>query len=195
MNTCPSCKGPLAKNAKFCPRCGHVPKSPFWGPLGCGFLSAAGVIVIAIPLILINSSQTAQAPARTSTKMPQAHPVAAKPVAALPDFKLVKTGKQEGNLMELYSFDGEISVSALVDFCQKKKASQNSAGLYFAVVFDKEANAEFPKDPFTAAYGTEEKKLRHIRAIYSLNNRNGSSEVQFHKSNIWEHRASWIKID
>jgi len=90
--------------------------------------------------------------------------------------------------------DGLGTESDLLEFCQSCRLQSNADMFYYAVIFDDSSNAGFPSDPFTAEFGLEESKLRHIRAIYVYNRVNGFSELRYYDTNAWEGRATRIRI-
>jgi hypothetical protein len=106
--------------------------------------------------------------------------------------KTERTGHR--NVMELYAFAGDIDRAELEAFCKERKSKSPAEVFYYVVIFDKAANAKFPKTPFTAEYGDEEDSLKHIRAIYCYNKVNGFSELRYHPQNIWEHTTTRVKI-
>ncbi len=90
------------------------------------------------------------------------------------------------NRMDLYAFSGEIDLMNLKEFLKEKKQGFNNGTFYYVVIFDNQANAIFPQDSFTAAYGLEEEPQKHIRAFYTYNKLNGYSKLDYYEENKWE---------
>lgn len=105
---------------------------------------------------------------------------------ANPPYRFLKAKREDKHLMELYVRSGELDVDKLRALCREKKGSNGAEVFYFLVVFDSEDNARFPSTPFTAEYGLEEQALRHIKAIYVHNKKNGFSELRYHNNGIWD---------
>jgi len=105
-------------------------------------------------------------------------------------YKFVDTKTEtsgQNNVMDLYSYSGELNVDELSDFCKVRKDRSTTKGFHFVVIFDDAANARFPSSPFTSKYGLEDDTQKHIRAIYVYNRSNGLSELSFHEKNIFEY--------
>lgn len=99
------------------------------------------------------------------------------------------------NTMELYALDGlPFDLETLRQFCKAKKTTATAAGFTFLVVFDQSANAAFPASPFTAMYGLEEDKMKHIIAVYTYNRMNGFSELTSYTPNMWEGKPITEKL-
>ena len=101
-------------------------------------------------------------------------------------FKLVKVKTERNNKMELYVPKGKINNDALKELCQKKKSEFSDGIFLYIVIFDNEKNAIFPKTPFTAEYGMEEKALRHIKAFFTYNSDNNFTELKTYEKNRWQ---------
>lgn len=111
------------------------------------------------------------------------------------EFITTKT-EQKGentNVMELYCPITNFDLGALKLLCEKQKNNFNGFFL-FIVVFDNKENAAFPTDPFTANYGMEDKKMKHIKAYYTFNSVNSYSKLAVYENNMYESVAQEIDI-
>lgn len=128
----------------------------------------------------------------------QSESVAAAPEKQFP-YKFLKTKTEffadRTNIMDLYSFAGDLDPDTLKEFCLNQKKKNTAKDFYFLVIFDNPGNAKFPDNPFTAEYGSDEESLKSIRAIYGCNRSNDFSELKYHKDNIWENapKREYIK--
>lgn len=114
----------------------------------------------------------------------------------LVDSKTESTG-ESSNVMDLYvptEPNNEIDLTALNDLCRERKEQFSSGNFYILVVFDNKDNAAFPSTPLTAAYGADEKSLRHIKAMYTYNRLNGYSTLDTFDNSAWDSVAKSIKI-
>jgi hypothetical protein len=135
----------------------------------------------------------AQRRAELARKAEEARKEAAKKVP----YRFVRSKTEptgQRNVMDLYAFAGDFYPDELRAFCRERLRNSTAPAFYYAVIFDDLANARFPSTPFTAEFGVEEDALRHIRAIYAYNRRNGFSEVRYHPKNLWEHAPTYEKI-
>ncbi len=96
--------------------------------------------------------------------------------------------------MELYALTGKFDVEAFRQFCKAKKSKANSKALTYIVLFDEARNASFPNSPFTALYGIEEEKIKHIVAVFEYNRMNVFSELSVYEPNMWEGKAKKEKL-
>ena len=96
--------------------------------------------------------------------------------------------------MDLYVYAENLNLDKLKALCKENKQKANSGKFYFLVVFDSQENAAFPVDPFTAAYGLEDAKLKHIKAIYTYNRLNDYSKLDYYDTNAWESVAKSVDI-
>jgi hypothetical protein len=97
------------------------------------------------------------------------------------------------NEMQLYAGKKKYSKNELVKFCEVKKSDLNKGAVYYLVFFDDKQNAKFPNNPISALYN-EEKSSKHIKAIYTLNNINGYSKLDYYPKNSWESTPETVKI-
>ena len=93
------------------------------------------------------------------------------------------------NKMDLYTYPGEPNLDKLRALCKEKKeefGKSYTGVFYYLVVFDTQENAVFPTNPFTANYGMDMEPMRHIKAIYEYNRRNGYSKLSSYNTNMAE---------
>ncbi len=111
-------------------------------------------------------------------------------------YKFVRS-KAEGdnkNVMRLFFYSGKFNQARLVEFCREQKRLSKAEAFLYVVIFDDAKNAGFPKYPFTAGFGDDEQRMRHVRAIYEHNRLNGFSELIIYDTNMWEGRPTTIKL-
>ena len=96
--------------------------------------------------------------------------------------------------MELYAVDGSFDPKEFRALCVEKKKNAKAKAFNYVVVFDQSINAKFPNSPFTAGFGIEEDKIRHIIAIFEYNKLNGFCEMRVYEPNMWEGKAVTEKL-
>lgn len=115
----------------------------------------------------------------------------------------LRTSYQEAgkntNYMTLYYVSSTESPDSILQLditqiAESTKANANRGVFHYAVIFDDSTYAKFPETPFTAEFGMEEDKLKHIKAIYTYNKINDYSELRIYKTNAWESNAERLKI-
>lgn len=118
--------------------------------------------------------------------------------ASTDKFEFIDTKTEQvgdnANTMELYSPIGQLDLDALKSLCADRKNNFTSGTFFFVVIFDSKVNSAFPSDPFTAEYGMEENKMKHIKALYTFNSKNGYSKLATYKDNMYESAAVVIPI-
>jgi hypothetical protein len=99
----------------------------------------------------------------------------------------------EYNEMTLFTVDSVISLEDLSKYCSEHK-SEYSNGYFQILVFFKNKNAvRFPDNPITAEF-MEEKDLKNIKAIYTINNMNGYSKLDYYDNNAYESKVKSVDI-
>ena len=99
------------------------------------------------------------------------------------------------NIMYLYAYSGELNVDTLKMFIMDHMTDKMSDHDWsHMVIFDSKENAQFPTSPFTAMYGNEEEKEKHVRAYYTFNKNNGFSELTVYELNKTESVAQSYKV-
>ena len=98
------------------------------------------------------------------------------------------------NEMQLYTCGEKPNLENLQQFCSEKKTEFTDGIFHFVVFFDKKENAKFPNNPVTALF-MEDAELKHIKAIYTLNNQNGYSKLDFYEKNNFESPAKSFDIN
>lgn len=104
------------------------------------------------------------------------------------------TNDNNYNEMLLYTCGEKPDLENLKLFCTEKKAEFNDGIFHFIVFFDKKENAKFPNNPVTALF-MEDSELKHIKAVYTLNNLNGYSKLDFYEKNNFESPAKSFDIN
>ncbi|KAA0127045.1 hypothetical protein FY557_14770 [Chryseobacterium sp. SN22] len=98
------------------------------------------------------------------------------------------------NQMILFEVKEDISIEELKDYCKFVKSDYTDGHFQILVFFNNSSAARFPDNPLTALYN-EENDLKNIKAIYTLNNVNGYSKLDFYEKNNWESLAQTSDID
>jgi len=98
------------------------------------------------------------------------------------------------NTMELYAITDKFNLEAFRQFCKLNKSKASAEAFTYIVLFDDARNAAFPNSPFTAVYGLEEDKIKHIVAIFIYNRINGFCEMSVYDPNMWEGTAKTEKL-
>jgi hypothetical protein len=98
------------------------------------------------------------------------------------------------NVMELYALSGKFDRLKFRELCKQKKSGATAEAFTYIVLFDKAANAAFPNSPFTAMFGLEEEKIKHIIAVFEYNKKNGFCEMTTYNPNMWEGKAKREKL-
>lgn len=98
------------------------------------------------------------------------------------------------NTMELYNIVDKYDLTELQKLCLYKKESFKGGTFFFIVIFDKKENAAFPSTPFTAAFGTDDEIMKHIKALYTYNKVNGYSVLATYDKNMLQSLIKEIKI-
>lgn len=109
------------------------------------------------------------------------------------DSKIEKKGINV-NTMELHHILDRYDLDELQKLCLHKKENFKSGTFYFLVIFDKKENATFPSTPFTAAFGTDDEIMKHIKALYTYNSVNGYSVLATYDKNMLQSVVKEIKI-
>ena len=114
-------------------------------------------------------------------------------------YKFIETKREERNdnsynEMLLFTCGEKPDLENLKLFCAEKKSEFTDGTFHFIVFFDKQENAKFPNNPVTALF-MEDEDLKHIKAVYTLNNENGYSKLDFYEKNNYESSAISIDIN
>lgn len=104
---------------------------------------------------------------------------------ANPPYRYLRSKREDKHQMDLYVRSGELDVDKLRALCREKKGNNSAEVFYLLVVFDAEDTARFPNNPLTAEF-SDERDLRHIKAIYVHNKKNGFSELRYHNGGLWD---------
>ncbi|MCT2409437.1 hypothetical protein NZD88_17950 [Chryseobacterium antibioticum] len=98
------------------------------------------------------------------------------------------------NQMTLFEVDEDISFTQLKDYCSNVKSDYTDGYFQILVFFKKANNARFPTNPLTGLY-TEDEDMKNIKAVYTINNMNGYSKLDYYDNNSFESLAQTIDID
>ena len=113
-------------------------------------------------------------------------------------YRSVDTKKEQNsgdyNEMSLYACGDNPNVDTLKSFCSDKKSAISGGIFYIVVFFDKEENAVFPNNPFTAGF-VDEGPSKHIKAVYTYNRLNGYSKLDYYDKNPWESASKSYEIN
>ncbi|MDR4952489.1 hypothetical protein REB14_09920 [Chryseobacterium sp. ES2] len=98
------------------------------------------------------------------------------------------------NQMTLFVVNNNISVEQLKVYCSNVKSNYTDGYFQILVFFKKSNSIAFPNNPLTGLY-MEEKDLKNIKAIYTINNINGYSKLDYYEKNNWESIAQTVEIN
>lgn len=120
------------------------------------------------------------------------------PIPTFQHFRLLESKVEKKgenvNTMELYYILDKYDLEELRRLCFYKKESFRDGSFLFIVIFDKKENAMFPSSPFTAAFGTDDEIMKHIKALYTYNSSNGYSTLATYDKNMLQSVVKEIKI-
>lgn len=101
------------------------------------------------------------------------------------DTKKEDTSNGNFNQMTLFIVTDETTFEEIKAFCSENK-SYYEDGIFQILVFCKDKNiAKFPNNPVTGGF-MEDADLKNIKAIYTINNANGYSKLDFYEKNAFE---------
>ncbi|KFF17175.1 hypothetical protein [Chryseobacterium sp. JM1] len=98
------------------------------------------------------------------------------------------------NQMTLFEVDKDISLNQLKDYCSTAKSDYTNGYFQILVFFKKSNTAKFPNNPVTGLY-MEDEDMKNIKAIYTINNMNGYSKLDYYDNNSFESLAKTIDIN
>ncbi|RRQ45190.1 hypothetical protein [Chryseobacterium sp. SC28] len=98
------------------------------------------------------------------------------------------------NQMILFSVDSTATIGELKRFCSENKSEYSTGYFEILVFFTDKSSAKFPENPVTGGF-MEDSDLKKIKAIYTINNTNGYSKLDFYEKNAFESRPNSIDID
>jgi hypothetical protein len=99
----------------------------------------------------------------------------------------------EYNEMTLFIVDSLITLNELKDFCRDEKSNYSNGYFQILVFFYDKKTARFPDNPITATF-MEEKDLTKIKAIYTINNFNGYSKLDYYDENAYTSSPQSVDI-
>jgi RNA polymerase subunit RPABC4/transcription elongation factor Spt4 len=194
MKKCKECGQAISTKADSCPNCGCKTKSKKNGCVGCLVI----VIVAFFIAIIITFNSSSDYDRKSKNEPRQEKQKKQYPFQLLNEKnETLKVGdKTKLNTMYLYEIGDTYIERELIDFCieiRRKMQSYNHIS-YISTFYDKKENAQFPKQKFTALYGAEEEKQKHIKAFFWYNKVNGYSKLTIYEKNAWESVGREIDI-
>lgn len=97
------------------------------------------------------------------------------------------------NQMTLFEVKEDISLEQIKSYCSPVKPNYNNGYFQILVFFKKPNSARFPDNPLTALHN-DEKDSKNIKAVYTINNINGYSKLDYYENNSFESLAQSIEI-
>jgi len=97
------------------------------------------------------------------------------------------------NQMTLFEVKEDISLEQIKSYCSSVKPNYNNGYFQILVFFIKPNSARFPDNPLTALHN-DEKDSKNIKAVYTINNINGYSKLDYYENNSFESLAQSIEI-
>ena len=97
------------------------------------------------------------------------------------------------NQMTLFEVKEDISLEQIKSYCSSVKPNYNNGYFQILVFFKKPNSARFPDNPLTALHN-DEKDSKNIKAVYTINNINGYSKLDYYENNSFESLAQSIEI-
>lgn len=116
------------------------------------------------------------------------------------DIKLINSKKEirelDGNFnqMTIFEIDKSTELDQLKDYCSANKSDYTDGYFQILVFFNKPNSARFPDNPITALHN-EEKDLKNIKAVYTINNMNGYSKLSYYEKNNWESLVQAVDVN
>jgi hypothetical protein len=99
----------------------------------------------------------------------------------------------EYNEMTLFFVDSSITLNELEDFCREEKSNYSNGYFQILVFFKDKKAARFPDNPITATF-IEESDLTKIKAIYTINNFNSYSKLDYYEQNAYTSSSQSVDI-
>lgn len=120
------------------------------------------------------------------------------PIPTFQHFRLLESKVEKKgenvNTMELYYILDKYDLEELRRLCLYKKESFRDGLFLFVVIFDNKENAMFPSAPFTASFGTDDDIMKHIKALYTYNSKNGYSMLATYDKNMLQSIVKEMRI-
>lgn len=98
------------------------------------------------------------------------------------------------NQMTLFEVNKDISLEQLKEYCSTVKPNYTDGYFQILVFFKNPNSARFPNNPITALHN-EENDSKNIKAVYTINNMNSYSKLDYYEKNKWESLAQTIDIN
>lgn len=97
------------------------------------------------------------------------------------------------NQMTIFEVNKDISMDELKQYCSAVKPQYNDGYFQILVFFKNNNTARFPDNIITGMY-LENEDMKNIKAVYTINNTNGYSKLDYYKKNSLESLAQEIVI-
>ncbi|MFC0425273.1 hypothetical protein [Chryseobacterium scophthalmum] len=97
------------------------------------------------------------------------------------------------NQMTLFEVREDISLEQIKSYCSSVKPNYSNGYFQIFVFFKKPNSARFPDNPVTALHN-DENDSKNIKAVYTINNINGYSKLDYYEKNKWESLAQTFDI-
>jgi hypothetical protein len=98
------------------------------------------------------------------------------------------------NQMTLFEVNKSISLDQLKDYCSTVKPNYIEGYFQILVFFKKPNTARFPDNPVTGMY-MEDEDMKNIKAVYTINNMNGYSKLDYYDDNSFESLSQEVDIN
>lgn len=98
------------------------------------------------------------------------------------------------NQMTLFEVDKDINLDQLKKYCSTVKPNYTNGYFQILVFFKQPGSARFPDNPLTGLF-MEESDLKNIKAVYTINNINGYSKLDYYEKNEWESSVKSVNIN
>ncbi|WPO81890.1 hypothetical protein SD427_14090 [Chryseobacterium sp. JJR-5R] len=98
------------------------------------------------------------------------------------------------NQMTIFEIDKNTELNQLKHYCSANKSDYTDGYFQILVFFNKPNSARFPDNPITALHN-EEKDLKNIKAVYTINNMNGYSKLSYYEKNKWESLVQIVDVN
>ena len=99
----------------------------------------------------------------------------------------------EFNQMTLFVVDSSITLDELKEFCITHKADYSDGYFQILVFFKDRKSSRFPDNPLTGGF-LDEADLTKIKAVYTLNNTNGYSKLDYYEKDSYVSHPNSIDI-
>ncbi|MEG1590225.1 MAG: hypothetical protein RR391_05045 [Chryseobacterium sp.] len=95
--------------------------------------------------------------------------------------------------MTLFEVKEDISLEQIKSYCSSVKPNYSNGYFQIFIFFKKPNSARFPDNPVTALHN-DENDSKNIKAVYTINNINGYSKLDYYENNSFESLAQTFDI-